>query len=640
MHSKLIHLWLGLIFFLAILFPTHTMAAPYVYVADSADSSVTIIDIATQKAVASIDLGDNKGPQEILLHPDRPHLFTSNYNGGSVSIYKINGFDTHELIKEIPIDGVNPEGMAFSPDGKKLYVAHALGTSSTSIWYQYLTEIDINDDPTNTGYLEVSRKRLFAINDAPAPHSIHIQEDVDTLYALISGRIEDIVYKVNIEALLNQEEDLIAENNPAVKKQELKEGCGPHGLDVSEAGIAYVTCQESSDLAYYDTTESPIVPNYLSLGEGTLPEDVVLNSTETSAYIANTGASTVSVVDLSGTPSEVETLEIGEALSPRYMTINPSGDTVYVSCYKDSSLAVISTATNSFETFSVDSGNTDGFKGVSEADYSARILSESAIIFDPAATDSASAPTEVSLTNNGLGQLSITSVSIESSAFTLTDIDCIGAVLDPYESCSFNVTFSPDATGDIYGLILVDSNASNATSGTIYDIGLSGEGTEPTGVTPVAAPTIDDAGGTIITGNTVKFVWTPSADDTAELFTYRVDVSSSASFDSYDSFSASTGLAAGMGIASLLLIGGAVKNNRRKLMIWGCTLALAALLTACGGGGGGSSDPDPDPSDPTGTMSVTPSTAFDSGTYHWRVGVKATGTDFWVYSESQTFTID
>jgi YVTN family beta-propeller protein len=93
-----------------------------VYVANSGDNTISIIDTATNTVVGSpIQVGTR--PTGVAVTPDGKKVYVTN-NGGTVSVI---GTATNTVVATISVAGLNqfsPYGVAVTPDGKKVYVAN------------------------------------------------------------------------------------------------------------------------------------------------------------------------------------------------------------------------------------------------------------------------------------------------------------------------------------------------------------------------------------------------------------------------------------------------------------------------------------------------------------------------------------
>ncbi|MBI4461424.1 MAG: choice-of-anchor D domain-containing protein, partial [Acidobacteria bacterium] len=111
-------------------------------------------------------------------------------------------------------------------------------------------------------------------------------------------------------------------------------------------------------------------------------------------------------------------------------------------------------------------------------------LSASVLDFGNVLVGSISAAPTVTVTNTGTADLTVSSITLSgSSAFALS-LPGLPATLAPSASLTFDVTFSPAATGPASGTITIVSNAGSPT------VSLSGSGTPP----PNSAPNAVDDG--------------------------------------------------------------------------------------------------------------------------------------------------
>ena len=87
-------------------------AAPFAYVANSDSNTVSVIDTATNKVVATVGVGVN--PSGVAVTPDGTHAYVANNGSNNVSV-----IDTasNTVVATVPV-GVGPDGVAVTPDGK------------------------------------------------------------------------------------------------------------------------------------------------------------------------------------------------------------------------------------------------------------------------------------------------------------------------------------------------------------------------------------------------------------------------------------------------------------------------------------------------------------------------------------------
>ena len=96
-----------------------TGAAPYAYVTNSEDNTVSVIDTATNTVTATVPVGSY--PWGVAVSPDGTKVYVANEGSNTVSV-----IDTATNTVTATVDvGINPLGVAVSPDGTKVYVTNS-----------------------------------------------------------------------------------------------------------------------------------------------------------------------------------------------------------------------------------------------------------------------------------------------------------------------------------------------------------------------------------------------------------------------------------------------------------------------------------------------------------------------------------
>src|SRR3546814_18143708 len=91
-------------------------AAGYAYITNQGSNDVSVIDLQSDKVIATIPVG--KSPVGVAVAPGFSRAFVSNVDGRSISVIDTS---SHTVITELPING-SPVGLALSPDNSRLYV--------------------------------------------------------------------------------------------------------------------------------------------------------------------------------------------------------------------------------------------------------------------------------------------------------------------------------------------------------------------------------------------------------------------------------------------------------------------------------------------------------------------------------------
>lgn len=112
----------------------------------------------------------------------------------------------------------------------------------------------------------------------------------------------------------------------------------PHGIEMSESGRLYVTCDFPASLVVVDPRAKKVVEHY-DVGQS-LPHMVAVTHDEKKAYTANSGSGTVTAVRL-GDPKPVAQIEIGGV--PMGLALSPDGARLYAANRTGDAVAVIDT---------------------------------------------------------------------------------------------------------------------------------------------------------------------------------------------------------------------------------------------------------------------------------------------------------
>jgi YVTN family beta-propeller protein len=91
-------------------------AQPFAYVANSGSNDVSVIDIATNTEVATVDVGQRPG--SVAITPDGARAYVTMVNSAAVSVIDTA---TNTVTATITV-GVGPRGVAITPDGAFAYV--------------------------------------------------------------------------------------------------------------------------------------------------------------------------------------------------------------------------------------------------------------------------------------------------------------------------------------------------------------------------------------------------------------------------------------------------------------------------------------------------------------------------------------
>lgn len=91
------------------------------------------------------------GPGQLVMHPDGKHLFVTNFNNNSVSVYDVTLGPLGLLVGEVQGVGENPYSLAISPDGTRLVVANYEGEVEGNV---QSTLVVVDADPASDTFLQ------------------------------------------------------------------------------------------------------------------------------------------------------------------------------------------------------------------------------------------------------------------------------------------------------------------------------------------------------------------------------------------------------------------------------------------------------------------------------------------------------
>jgi len=223
--------------------------------------SVSVIDTATNKVTATVDLGDKYSPCGIAATPDGKKLYVANRDINGVSVIDTA---TNTVTATVPA-GKWPMGVAATPDGKKVYVTN-----------RYSNNVSVIDTGTNTV--------IASVKVETGPTGVTVSPDGTKLYVTNceSNSISVIDTGLNtVTATVPVEE-------------------WPLGVATSPDGKkAYVVNQLSNNVSVIDTATKTVIA---SVKVGRKPYGIAVTPDGTKVYVANCGdeddlGNTVSIID-------------------------------------------------------------------------------------------------------------------------------------------------------------------------------------------------------------------------------------------------------------------------------------------------------------------------------------------------------
>ncbi|WP_161964488.1 MBG domain-containing protein [Mucilaginibacter endophyticus] len=242
--------------------------------------------------------------------PGPAYAYTANQNANTVSVINL---ENNSVVATIPV-GVQPTGVAVSPDGKRVYV-----TNQNLIGPSTGNTVSVIDVASNTVITNIT------VNERP--YGIAISPDGSRLYVTSQSPF-------NTVSVINTATNTVLKILPSG-------GVNPQSLVVSPDGTRlYVTNNLERNVVIFNTATYEIVGSAQAqgwpLGIGVTPDNKFI-------YVANYFSNTVSVIDAS-TYSTLYEISVGE--QPTGLVISAAGDLTYVANASSSTVSVINNRTH------------------------------------------------------------------------------------------------------------------------------------------------------------------------------------------------------------------------------------------------------------------------------------------------------
>lgn len=276
-------------------------AAPFGYVVNHGDATVTVVDTATNAVVATVSVGNQ--PIAAAVHPAGTRAYVTNQvPAGTVSVIDtgING-----VVATVTV-GARPSGAAVKSPGDRVYVTNRDDKN-----------VSVIDTATNTivATIPVGNNPLgIAIDPAGTP--AYVVNNGDNNVSVIDTTTNAVVATIPVG------------NDPSHVT------IGPNGRR------AYVSNSSNASVTVIDSGFQSVVA---TIPVGNIPEGVAVDPAGNRLYVANSGPNSVSVVDTASN-AVVATVPVG--LTPFELAFRPDGARVFVANRQSANVSVIDTASN------------------------------------------------------------------------------------------------------------------------------------------------------------------------------------------------------------------------------------------------------------------------------------------------------
>lgn len=264
-------------------------------------------------------------PQGMAITPNGKYVYVANNADNSLSMYRIDKNGKLVVLNVPTISNEdNPIKIVVTPDGNHLYVTNSNFIS--------MYGIESNGELVALAPATISNKHL--------PNTIVVTPNGKYVYTLNSNRTLSM-YKVGANGEL-------AILNPAI----ISTGKSPSDMAVTPNGnYLYVTNSEDNTLSMYsigdDGELSKLTPATIPTS-GNSPAGIVVAPNGKYAYVANLNDQTLSMYSVAGNGNldTSSTPAIATEIAPRSIAITPNGDYTYVTNFGENSLSMYNVYNN------------------------------------------------------------------------------------------------------------------------------------------------------------------------------------------------------------------------------------------------------------------------------------------------------
>ncbi len=310
-----------------LLLPAIAQAAGNAYVANSGSNTLSQYGIGAGGELSSLipaSVAAGTTPVGVAVTPDGKSAYVTNFGGDvggdTVSQYTIDPV-SGALSPKSPASvatGVNPEGVAVTPDGKSAYVTNYGGDFGADTVSQYTI------DPVSGA---LSPKSPASVAAGSYPDAVAVTPDGNSAYVI--NVFDNTVSQYTIDPVSGA----LSPKSPAV----VAAGSLPIGVAVTPDGkSAYVTNLGADTVSQYtiDPVSGALSPKSpASVAAGVNPEGVAVTPDGKSAYVTNYGADTVSqytIDPVSGALSPKSPASVAAGSYPDAVAVTPDGKSAYV----------------------------------------------------------------------------------------------------------------------------------------------------------------------------------------------------------------------------------------------------------------------------------------------------------------------
>ncbi len=300
-------------------------AQPFVYVADLRSDDVLVIDTGTLATVASLPFADD--PDGMAVSPDGRRVYVAGFVSNTVGVIDA---ETHQLLTTVPV-GAGPVGLAVTPDGARVYVTQrgedsvaAIGVASGTVE----AVIPVGRGPNAIAITPDGTTAFVTNSFAPREGEVSVLDlATDTVRNTITvGRKPNRVaitpdgrtaYVTNFRSWTSTAIDVASE---AVRTT-FRAGYKSSAVAVNPNGVwAYVGDGRNGQLLIVDVSVDQVTR---AIDVGSSPSSIGIQRNGGIGYVSDFGEDNVHVVDLG---DEALVADVAVGTGPFAVAVNCVGD--------------------------------------------------------------------------------------------------------------------------------------------------------------------------------------------------------------------------------------------------------------------------------------------------------------------------
>jgi YVTN family beta-propeller protein len=302
-------------------------AAPFAYIANSLDNTVSVIDEASSTVIKTIGVGT--APHGVAINPAGTKAYISNYESSNVSVIDVA---SQTLINNITV-GTHPNFLAGNSAGTRLYVGNQDSdnvyvidmTSDTAIGTISIGDevggIAISLDNSKAYVVDSNNDRVRIVNLVNDANTItkDVSVGVDPVGVIISP-VGDKVYISNTYGGADGTVSVIDVATDTVSGS-IAVGKNPYSMAINEDGTRlYVANLLSGSISVVDTSIRSVISTFTI---GTMPMGIDFNSTEDGLLVVDYAGNKVYEIN-SSTGALLNTIAVGNGPVSFYNFVTPT----------------------------------------------------------------------------------------------------------------------------------------------------------------------------------------------------------------------------------------------------------------------------------------------------------------------------